>query len=130
MRSGQGSGPSGSLPCFWVPGERDELSDRSILDALAALQPVLPCQQHVSCLRALAGANDPPLLHEVHEPARAGEAHLQPSLEHGGGAELGSDDQLDGLLQELIVVAAVELVIGRRRAQTGDIRDELGDTSR
>jgi Gpi18-like mannosyltransferase len=55
--------------------------------------------QHVPGLAALGRPHDAAGLHEVHEPARLGEADPQLALEHRGRTELARDDQLDRLDQ-------------------------------
>jgi Gpi18-like mannosyltransferase len=55
--------------------------------------------KNLTRLGPLGGADDAAGLHEVHEPARLRETDPELALEHGRGAELGRDDELDGLKQ-------------------------------
>src|SRR5215472_15133252 len=63
--------------------------------------------QDIPGLGALAGADDPPALQQVHQPARLGETHPQLALEHRGGPELSVDDLLSSEQQQIEVVADV-----------------------
>src|SRR5215210_9001140 len=63
--------------------------------------------QDVAGLGPLAGANDAPALHQVHQPPGLGETHPELALEHRGGAELGGDHELDRLAEQVQVVADV-----------------------
>ena len=82
---------------------------------------VVGLDQHVACLRALAGPDHAAALEDVHQPSRLGEADAQLALQHRGRAELGGDHQLDRLDHEVEVVAdvVVELALGLLR--DGDV---------
>src|SRR3954453_17960590 len=83
--------------------------------------------QHLAGLGSLGGAHDATGLHEIHQPARLGEADPQLALQHRGGAELRRDDQLDGLDEQLQVVTDLLvdlLLLVLHRGQ--HVRPELG----
>ena len=89
--SSSGSSPGGSSPRIRasVPGQ------------------VVRLHQNVPRLAALARADDPAGLQQVHQPAGLREADPQLALQHRRRPELGGDDELGRLQQQVEVVADV-----------------------
>ena len=83
---------------------------------LQDLVELVRLDEYISRFGAFAGSDDAPTFHEIHEPACLGKAHAQLPLEHRCGAELGGDDKLDGLAQQVEIVAdvLVDLLFLRR----------------
>src|SRR6266849_1662573 len=72
--------------------------------------PLLAGHEDVAGLRALRHADDPPLLEQVHQPARPGETDLERALEHRRRAELRPHDELHRLAEQFLVLVALRAV--------------------
>src|SRR5207302_5559040 len=71
---------------------------------------------------SLRHPHDAPLLQEVHEPPGPGEADLELALQHRRRAELGADDQLHRLAEQLLVLVALR-ALGTLRRLADDALD-------
>src|SRR5512144_222189 len=91
-------------------------ASRCFRPALRSLLPLQRCEnfleivgfhQYVARLRALTRPDHATTLQDVHQPSRLGEADPELALQHRRGPELRRDDELDGLDDEVHVVADV-----------------------
>src|SRR5690606_25452476 len=77
---------------------------RSSAGPVAELLQLLDRHQHRPGLRALGRPHDPPLLEQIHQPSRPGEADPQLPLQHRGRPELAAHDQQHGMDKQLVLV--------------------------